>query len=35
MDIGIAGLGRMGAGMAERWLRGGQRSSYLIAKRKM
>jgi 6-phosphogluconate dehydrogenase len=23
MDIGITGLGRMGAGMAERWLRGG------------
>ncbi|MFN8568851.1 MAG: NAD(P)-binding domain-containing protein [Kouleothrix sp.] len=25
MDIGIIGLGRMGAGMAERWLRGGHR----------
>ena len=25
MDIGITGLGRMGAGMAERWLRGGHR----------
>jgi 6-phosphogluconate dehydrogenase (decarboxylating) len=23
MDIGITGLGRMGAGMAERWLRDG------------
>jgi len=25
MEIGIIGLGRMGAGMAERWLRGGHR----------
>jgi 6-phosphogluconate dehydrogenase len=25
MDVGIIGLGRMGAGMAERWLRGGHR----------
>ncbi|GAB4119788.1 MAG: decarboxylating 6-phosphogluconate dehydrogenase [Roseiflexaceae bacterium] len=25
MNIGITGLGRMGAGMAERWLRGGHR----------
>jgi len=25
MEIGITGLGRMGAGMAERWLRGGHR----------
>jgi 6-phosphogluconate dehydrogenase len=25
MDIGITALGRMGAGMAERWLRGGHR----------
>jgi 6-phosphogluconate dehydrogenase len=25
MDVGITGLGRMGAGMAERWLRGGHR----------
>jgi len=25
MDIGITGLGRMGAGMAERWVRGGHR----------
>jgi len=25
MDIGIIGLGRMGAGMAERWVRGGHR----------
>ncbi len=25
MDIGIIGLGRMGAGMAQRWLRGGHR----------
>jgi 6-phosphogluconate dehydrogenase len=25
MDLGITGLGRMGAGMAERWLRGGHR----------
>jgi 6-phosphogluconate dehydrogenase len=25
MDIGMIGLGRMGAGMAERWLRGGHR----------
>src|SRR5690348_1256434 len=25
MEVGIIGLGRMGAGMAERWLRGGHR----------
>src|SRR4029079_13314482 len=25
MDFGITGLGRMGAGMAERWVRGGHR----------
>jgi 6-phosphogluconate dehydrogenase len=25
MEIGIIGLGRMGAGMAERWMRGGHR----------
>ncbi len=25
MEIGIIGLGRMGAGMARRWLRGGHR----------
>jgi 6-phosphogluconate dehydrogenase len=25
MEVGITGLGRMGAGMAERWLRGGHR----------
>ena len=25
MDIGITGLGRMGAGMAERWVRNGHR----------
>lgn len=25
MDIGITGLGRMGANMARRWLRGGHR----------
>ena len=25
MEVGLTGLGRMGAGMAERWVRGGHR----------
>ena len=25
MDVGLIGLGRMGANMAQRWVRGGQR----------
>ncbi|HEX9440481.1 MAG TPA: NAD(P)-binding domain-containing protein, partial [Roseiflexaceae bacterium] len=25
MELGLTGLGRMGAGMARRWLRGGHR----------